>query len=72
MADIINLNKARKQRQKAAREQQAAENRIRFGRTKAEKQLDAARAEAEARKLDGLKLEPVQTPTAKPPHEPQH
>jgi Domain of unknown function (DUF4169) len=72
MADILNFNKARKRQQKAAREQQAAENRIRFGRTKAEKQLDAARAEADTRKLDGLKLEPAPLPHPKSPHEPQN
>lgn len=57
MADLINLNKARKQKARAAGEAQAAANRVRFGRTKAEKQRDAA-AEAEAaRRLDGLKRE---------------
>lgn len=53
MAEPINLNRARKAREKAAARATAAENRVRFGRTRAEK--DAARAEAEraARVLDG-------------------
>lgn len=57
MADLINLNKARKLKQRAAAEAQAAANRVKFGRTKAEKLRDAA-AEAEAaHRLDGLKRE---------------
>lgn len=57
MATIINLNKARKQKARADAEKTAAENRVRFGRTKAQKQQDAA-AEAEARhRLDQLRRE---------------
>lgn len=37
MADIVNLNKARKARHRAATQQRAAENRITHGRSKAEK-----------------------------------
>lgn len=47
MAEPINLNKARKARARAEGKSQAAENRVRFGRTKAEKaaaRLDAERA----------------------------
>lgn len=58
MGNVVNLNKARKRRARALAEQQAAENRVRFGRTKAEKQRDAAAAEAAQRKLDRLKLDP--------------
>ena len=58
MADIINLNKVRKAKARATAEKQAAENRIRFGRSKAEKAADR-RAEAEAAsKLDGHRLDP--------------
>jgi hypothetical protein len=46
MATIINFNKARKAKQRADAERQAAENRVKFGRTKAQKQLGAAEAEA--------------------------
>lgn len=55
MAEIINLRQVRKQRDRAAREAEAADNRRRFGRTQADKAADAARtAEAEraARALD--------------------
>jgi hypothetical protein len=57
MADIVNLNKLRKAREKAAREEQAAANRVKHGRTGAEKANDRA---AEARRkalLDGAKRE---------------
>lgn len=55
MADLINFNKARKQRDKKNAEAQAAENRVRFGRTKEQKALEAAQAEEAQRKLDQLK-----------------
>jgi hypothetical protein len=57
MAEILNLNKARKARTKAEDKARAAENRARFGRAKAEKTLDAARAEKLKRDLDGAKRE---------------
>ena len=44
MAEIVNLNRARKARDRAAREAQAAANRARHGRGKAEK-LNDRRAE---------------------------
>lgn len=58
MAELINLNKARKAKARADAERQAAENRVRFGRSKAQKQQDAAETEAMRRKLDALHLEP--------------
>jgi hypothetical protein len=57
MAEILNLNQARKAKAKTTAKQTAAENRARFGRTKAEKTLDAARAEKLQRGLDGAKRE---------------
>ena len=42
MAEIINFNKARKAKAKAKKPVRAQENRARFGRTKAEKQAEAA------------------------------
>lgn len=58
MAELINLNKARKARARVEAERQAAENRVRFGRSKAQKQREAAETEAMRRKLDALKLDP--------------
>lgn len=59
MAEPINLAKARKARAKADAKAQAAENRVRFGRTKAEKAAEQARGEAAARALDGLRRDPA-------------
>ena len=55
MAEIINLNKARKQKARADAEQQAAENRVRYGRTKAQKQLDQLEDELMQRRMDQLR-----------------
>ena len=63
MAEIINLNKARKAKARVTAEKQAAENRVRFGRSKAQKQQDAAEAEAMRRKLDSLRLDPPEPET---------
>jgi hypothetical protein len=57
MAEILNLNQARKAKAKAGAKTQAVENRARFGRTKADKALDAARADKLKRDLDGAKRE---------------
>ena len=57
MAEIVNLNKARKARAKAEAATQAAANRAKHGRTRAQKAEDA-RAEARRRALlDGAKRE---------------
>ena len=57
MAGIVNLRQARKDRARAAKDARAAENRTRFGRTKAEKGgAEAERVRSETR-LDGKKLE---------------
>ena len=57
MAEIVNLNKARKARDKAEAATTAAANRAKHGRTKAEKANDA-REEARRRALlDGAKRE---------------
>lgn len=55
-ADLVNLNRARKVRAAADRKAQAAENRSRHGRTKAEKARDAHGAERARAALDGAKL----------------
>ena len=55
MAIVINLNKARKQKTRAEAEKQAAQNRVKFGRTKAQKQLDTVETVQAKRKLDLLK-----------------
>lgn len=57
MAEIVNLNRARKARDKAEAKSTAAANRVAFGRTRAERDAaDRARDRA-ARLLDGQKRE---------------
>jgi hypothetical protein len=53
MADIVNLRKARKAKARVEKEAQAAENRIKFGRSKAERDLGAASRRLAERKLEG-------------------
>ena len=57
MAEILNLNQIRKTKAKTDAKTQAAENRAKFGRTKADKALEAARAGKLKRDLDGAKRE---------------
>ena len=57
MAEIINLRAVRKARDKAADEARAAENRTRFGRSKAERQRAEADEHSAAKKIDGHRLE---------------
>lgn len=58
MAKVINLNKVRKQKAREAATQQAAENRVRFGRTKAQKEHDASATLDMQRKLDQVRRDP--------------
>ncbi|WP_082765800.1 MULTISPECIES: DUF4169 family protein [unclassified Phenylobacterium] len=57
MAELINLNKARKAKARAAHKAQAAENRVRFGQTKGQKDVARLDAERARRELDGKKRE---------------
>ena len=52
MPDPINLNKARKARARTAARKTAAENRVRHGRTKAERELVESREDKAQRELD--------------------
>jgi len=52
----INLNRFRKKKQRADKEQQAQENRVSFGRTKAEKKNHDTETTHTKQKLDGHKL----------------
>jgi len=57
MADILSLSKARKARARAQKEAAAAENRVRFGRTRADRQSEAVEKARAADKLDAHKRE---------------
>jgi Domain of unknown function (DUF4169) len=62
-AEIVNLNRFRKTKARDDKAREAAENRIKFGRTKAEKQQVAAQEQLDARRLDGVKrTEPASEP----------
>lgn len=53
MGDLVNLNKARKAHAKAAAAKQAADNRLKFGMTKAEKKKLADEKDRLARHVEG-------------------
>jgi len=57
MGDVINLRQFRKTKARAEKEKSAEQNRITFGRTKAEKDLTRARNEKAEKTLDQGKLE---------------
>jgi len=57
MADILNLNRARKARAKAEDKARAVENRAKHGRSKLDKTLDQLRADKLRQALDGAKRE---------------
>jgi hypothetical protein len=52
MAQIINLRQKRKEKARADKDVRAEQNRIAFGRTKAERTLTESRKELEAKRLD--------------------
>jgi hypothetical protein len=58
MADILNLRRARKEKARRDRESEAAANRLRFGRSKAQKEAKRDAEARAARALDGKRLWP--------------
>ncbi|MEZ5655619.1 MAG: DUF4169 family protein [Sphingobium sp.] len=58
MGDVVNLRMARKAKKRSEAEALAATNRALHGRTKAQKQADAAEKARADRTLDGAKREP--------------
>jgi len=57
MAEPVNLNKFRKARKRAAERKEAAENRVSFGRSRAEREKQRGEADKAARDLEGKKLD---------------
>lgn len=55
MAEPVNLNRFRKAKARAEKKTRAGQNTVKFGRTKAERQGDAATREKAKRDLDGKK-----------------
>ncbi len=56
MSEIVNLNRVRKARARTERERQAADNRARFGRSKAEKDAVQKRENRDAARHEGHRL----------------
>ena len=57
MGDVVNLNKFRKQQRRSEKENQAAENRTRFGLNKMQKKEIRKKAEKAEKELSGKKLD---------------
>ena len=57
MGDVVSLRLHRKRKDRAAKDEQAAENRAKFGRSKAEKKLTDAETAKAAKDLDAHKLD---------------
>ncbi len=57
MGDVINLNQNRKAKARTDKGKKAAENRRKFGRTKAQKQAEKQKAEREEKQLSAHKRE---------------
>jgi len=57
MAEIVNLNRARKAKARVDATKQAEANRAKFGRTKAEREAEAAEQARRKALLDGAKRE---------------
>lgn len=70
MGDVVNLNQYRKKAQRAEKEQRAAVNRARTGRTKAERLASRGEAERRDAVLDGSKLE-RETGSERPDNDPE-
>jgi hypothetical protein len=58
MGEIVNLRQARKQRDRREKDRQAEENRVSFGRSKAEKRLTETEKRLVDSKLDGSRRDP--------------
>jgi hypothetical protein len=61
VGDLVNLNKYRKRHRRAEAAQQAAENRVRFGRDKAERATARVEQNRQERTLDGKRFEDVRS-----------
>ncbi|WP_025898276.1 DUF4169 family protein [Sneathiella glossodoripedis] len=63
MSNVVNLNKFRKAKKKDAKEKQASENRVKYGRSKAEKVTESKQNSNAIKELDGKKLDESPTET---------
>lgn len=58
MAEIVNLNRARKAKRRSADAAKADANRVAFGRTKAQRAADDGARQRQIAMLDGVKRDP--------------
>ena len=58
MTEIVNLNQFRKNKRRADKKRAAENNRLKFGRTKAEREATEATQAAKNKELDGKKVTP--------------
>lgn len=56
MGDVVNLNQYRKQRERSSRESRAAENRVRHGKTKADRIMNEREQAQLDQDLEGKRL----------------
>jgi hypothetical protein len=73
MGEIVNLKRARKEKAHREQERDAEANRLRFGRTKAQKATDKDAKEREQRAMDERKLGSTRRPeqSEEPPADPK-
>lgn len=64
MSEPTNLNKFRKAKARAEKQQQAVENRVKFGRTKAEKLRDKAAKDKARKTVDDARRSDQDAPKA--------
>jgi len=57
VGELINLRQARKSKNRARKQQQAAENRVKFGRSKTERRKDDIEDERRNKTMDGKQLD---------------
>ncbi|MDE1903052.1 MAG: DUF4169 family protein [Alphaproteobacteria bacterium] len=57
MAEPVNLNRFRKAKRRADAQKQAAENRVAFGRTKAERDIERLKTEKATHALDQKRID---------------
>ncbi len=62
MTDIVNLNQFRKNRRRAEKNSEAENNRIKFGRTKEEREAAQTARSALDHRLDGKKFDDPKNP----------
>ena len=58
MSEIVNLRRARKAKERAQKEQEAADNRARFGVSKRVRSITKARSDKDVAAIEGKKLDP--------------